>query len=49
VVSTTTTVKSVAIDNAGNVESPVNSKAISIDKVNPNSSILCNGAGCVGT
>src|SRR5205823_9032541 len=34
-VSSTTTVKFVAVDNAGNVESPVNSQTISIDKVAP--------------
>ena len=31
----TTTVKFVAVDNAGNVESPVNSQTINIDKVAP--------------
>jgi hypothetical protein len=34
-VSSTTTVKFVAVDNAGNVESPVNSQTINIDKVAP--------------
>ncbi len=34
-VSSTTTVKFVAVDNAGNVETPVNSQTINIDKVPP--------------
>jgi large repetitive protein len=45
-VSSTTTVKFVAVDNAGNVETPVNSQTINIDKANPTSSILCNGVAC---
>jgi hypothetical protein len=48
-VSSTTTVKFVAVDNAGNVESPVNSQTINIDKANPSSSILCNGAACAAS
>jgi hypothetical protein len=34
-VSATTTVKFVAVDNAGNVESPVNSQTINVDKTAP--------------
>ena len=35
-----------AVDNAGNLESPVNSQQINIDKINPTSSIQCNNAAC---
>ena len=45
-VSSSETVKFVAVDNAGNLESPVNSQQINIDKINPTSSIQCNNAAC---
>jgi hypothetical protein len=45
-VSSTTTIKFRAEDNAGNVESPVNSRTVVIDTVNPTSSIQCAGASC---
>jgi peptidoglycan/xylan/chitin deacetylase (PgdA/CDA1 family) len=47
-VSSTTTVKYRAFDNAGNAEA-TNSQAIQIDTVAPSSSIACNGAACAGT
>jgi Chitobiase/beta-hexosaminidase C-terminal domain len=34
------------VDNAGNVESPVHSRTISIDNVNPTSAIQCDGGAC---
>jgi hypothetical protein len=45
-VPATMTVKWRAEDNAGNVESPIHSQAITIDTANPSSSILCDGAAC---
>ena len=45
-VGSTTTIKWRAEDNAGNVESPVNSQTISIDLQNPTSSIQCDGGPC---
>jgi hypothetical protein len=45
--STTTTVKYRAWDNAGNVE-PVNSALIRIDTTPPSSSIACGGSACDG-
>jgi peptidoglycan/xylan/chitin deacetylase (PgdA/CDA1 family) len=48
-VPSTTTIKFRAEDNAGNVESPVNSQTILIDKAKPTSSILCNSAACSAT
>jgi peptidoglycan/xylan/chitin deacetylase (PgdA/CDA1 family)/archaellum component FlaF (FlaF/FlaG flagellin family) len=47
-VSSTTTVKYRAYDNAGNAEA-INSQTIQIDTVAPSSSIACNGAACAGT
>jgi peptidoglycan/xylan/chitin deacetylase (PgdA/CDA1 family) len=44
-VSSNTTIKWRAEDNAGNVES-IHSQVIQIDKVKPTSSILCDGAPC---
>ena len=45
-VSANTTIKWRAEDNAGNVESPVNSKTISFDTNAPSSQIKCDGAAC---
>jgi hypothetical protein len=45
-VSSTKTIKWRAEDNAGNVESPVNSQLIKVDTTNPTSSINCDGAAC---
>ena len=42
----TTTVKYLAVDNAGNAENPANSRLIPIDTTAPTSSIACNGAAC---
>jgi peptidoglycan/xylan/chitin deacetylase (PgdA/CDA1 family) len=47
-VSSTTTVKYRAWDNAGNVE-PTNTRLIQIDTAAPSSSIACNGSACSGT
>jgi peptidoglycan/xylan/chitin deacetylase (PgdA/CDA1 family) len=44
-ISTTTTVKYAAFDNAGNAE-PVNSRLIQVDTVAPTSTIKCNGVAC---
>jgi peptidoglycan/xylan/chitin deacetylase (PgdA/CDA1 family) len=44
-VASTTTVKYIAIDNAGNVEA-VHSQPIQIDTVAPSSAISCNGSTC---
>jgi peptidoglycan/xylan/chitin deacetylase (PgdA/CDA1 family) len=48
-VAATTTVKWRAEDNAGNVESPVNSQTIVVDNANPTSAILCDGGACAST
>jgi hypothetical protein len=45
-ISSTTTLKFRAEDNAGNLETATNSKLIQIDSVKPTSSIQCNGATC---
>jgi peptidoglycan/xylan/chitin deacetylase (PgdA/CDA1 family) len=45
-VSSTSTIRFRAEDNAGNVESPVKSQTISIDTVKPTSAIQCDGAAC---
>src|SRR4029077_4010997 len=45
-VNSTSTVRFRAEDNAGNVESPVNSQLISIDTANPTSAIQCDAAAC---
>ena len=45
-VAQTSTVKFRAEDNAGNVESPVNSQEIKIENGPPVSSIQCNGVAC---
>jgi peptidoglycan/xylan/chitin deacetylase (PgdA/CDA1 family) len=47
-VSSTTTVKYRAFDNAGNAEA-INSQVIQVDTVAPSSSIACNGSACAGT
>src|SRR5206468_8644493 len=47
-VTKTTTVKYLAIDNAGNVE-PVHTQQINIDTVSPSSSIKCNTVSCATT
>src|SRR5207247_10648815 len=44
-VSTTTTVKYSAWDNAGNVEA-TNSRLIKVDTTSPDSTIPCNSAAC---
>jgi peptidoglycan/xylan/chitin deacetylase (PgdA/CDA1 family) len=46
-VSSTTTVKYRAFDNAGNAE-PVNSALIKVDTTPPSSTISCNGGSCTG-
>ncbi len=48
-VASTTTIKFRAEDNAGNVESPVNSQTIVIDNANPTSAIQCDGGACAST
>ena len=45
-VSSTTTIKFRAEDNAGNLEATTHSQTISIDTVKPTSSILCDGDAC---
>jgi peptidoglycan/xylan/chitin deacetylase (PgdA/CDA1 family) len=45
-VNSTTTIKFRAEDNAGNVESSIQSQTITIDTAKPTSSILCDGAAC---
>jgi peptidoglycan/xylan/chitin deacetylase (PgdA/CDA1 family) len=45
-VGSTTTIKWRAEDNAGNVESPIQSQTISVDTANPTSQIQCDGAAC---
>ena len=45
-VPATATIKWRAEDNAGNIETPVNSQTVLIDTAKPTSSILCNGAAC---
>jgi peptidoglycan/xylan/chitin deacetylase (PgdA/CDA1 family) len=45
-VNSTTTIKWRAEDNAGNIESPIHSQAITIDTAKPTSSILCDGGVC---
>jgi peptidoglycan/xylan/chitin deacetylase (PgdA/CDA1 family)/archaellum component FlaF (FlaF/FlaG flagellin family) len=47
VVSSTTTIKYRAFDNAGNAE-PVNSALIKVDTNPPSSTISCNGGSCSG-
>jgi peptidoglycan/xylan/chitin deacetylase (PgdA/CDA1 family) len=45
-ISSTTTIKFRAEDNAGNLETATNSKTIQIDSAKPTSSIQCNGSAC---
>jgi hypothetical protein len=45
-VNSTMTIKFRAEDNAGNVESPIQSQTITVDTAKPTSSILCDGAAC---
>ncbi len=45
-VSSTTTIKWRAEDNAGNIESPIHSQTISVDTAKPTSAIKCDGAAC---
>jgi Chitobiase/beta-hexosaminidase C-terminal domain len=45
-VTSTRTIRWRVEDNAGNVESPIRSQTISIDKTKPTSAIRCNGGTC---